>query len=80
MLLNITEADGELIEREIVIEPLNYIRRDTVLKIDEVHLIMANKNLVWVLEREQIVFGSAWVIQPNMTRLCSSARWRSRRY
>jgi len=34
MALIIAAADGEQIEREIVIEPLNYIRRDTVLKID----------------------------------------------
>ena len=35
-----------------------YLRKDSVLKIESVQLVMENKNVVWAIERNQIVFGN----------------------
>jgi len=41
------------------------------------HLIMENKNLVWLLERKQIIFGNQSVIQKDMILRFSFVKWKN---
>lgn len=46
--LRVGEDEGEWVEREVEIEPLYYVHKDSVFHIEEVHLVMENR-LVWLL-------------------------------
>lgn len=67
-------------ERDFEVEPLLYVRKDAIFEIEEVRLLMENHSLVWLIEANQLVYGSHQLIQRSITPRCSTATSLSPKY